>query len=78
MLIDCDTCTIRGAACSQCMVSTLFETGGHGGGLTAAEQRAIEVFARAGFQVDVIEEPAPAPRPALRVSRPRRRRRLTA
>ena len=39
MLIDCDTCTIRGAACSQCMVSTLFETGGHGGGLTAAEQR---------------------------------------
>lgn len=74
MLIDCDTCTVRGAACSHCLVSTLFETGRHGGGLTAEEQHAIEIFARAGFDVEVIEEPKAAPRSPSRASRPRRRR----
>lgn len=77
MLIDCDTCAIRGAACSHCLVSTLFDTGRPGGGLTAEEQRAVEVFARAGFQVEVIEEAAATPRRSPRAARPRRRR-LTA
>lgn len=76
MLIDCDACALRGAACSPCLV-TLLDGGQPGGGLTDEEQRAIEVFARAGFEVEVIGE---APAPARRQPRPARsrRRRLTA
>lgn len=74
MLIDCDTCTIRGAACSHCLVSTLFEPGRADGGLTADEQHAIEVFALAGFEVEVIEEPLAPARRLSRAARPRPRR----
>jgi hypothetical protein len=38
--------------------------------LTAEEQHAIEVFTRAGFDVDVLEAPATAP---LRLTTRRRR-----
>lgn len=61
MLIDCDTCAVRGAACSGCLVNALIEAPTPVAGLTGAETRAIEAFARAGFDVDVLETPASAP-----------------
>ncbi|MBC9004098.1 hypothetical protein ABZ399_02165 [Micromonospora aurantiaca] len=65
MLIDCDTCGNRGAGCSGCLVTALFDSGP--ADLGPAEHRAIEVFARAGFDVEVLPSPpaetrAPAPR----------------
>lgn len=76
MLIDCDTCAVRGAAvaCSGCLVSALLDQPEERAGLTSVEQRAIEVFARAGFDVEVIEAPAAAP--VRLAARSRRRRRV--
>lgn len=68
MRIDCDTCGIRGAGCSGCLVTALLDTDSPAADLGPAEHRAIEVFARAGFEVEVL--PPPAARPARR---PRRR-----
>ncbi|WBC17139.1 hypothetical protein O7600_10035 [Micromonospora sp. WMMA1998] len=64
MLIDCDTCGIRGAGCSGCLVTALLDPDSPAAGLGPAEHRAIEVFARAGFDVQVV--PAPAPRRSAR------------
>jgi hypothetical protein len=75
MLIDCDTCAVRGGACSGCLVSALLDAPSPEVGLTAEEQRAIEVFARAGFDVRVLAEPA---RTALRLTPAARRRRHVA
>jgi hypothetical protein len=58
MLIDCDTCGIRGAGCSGCLVTALLDTGSPAAALGPAEHRALEVFARAGFEVEVLP-PAP-------------------
>jgi hypothetical protein len=75
MLIDCDSCAVRGDACGGCLVSALIDTPPQYGQLTDAERQAIEVFARAGFDVDVISEPA---RPPLRLMPGGRRRRHVA
>ena len=48
MLIDCDTCGNRGAGCSGCLVTALLDS--DPADLGPAEHRAIEVFARAGFE----------------------------
>lgn len=77
MLIDCDTCAARGAACQGCVVTALLDAPAGLGNLTDDERQAIEVFARAGFDVDVLSAPpAAAPRPAaptlLRLTRRRR------
>lgn len=68
MLIDCDRCGIRGAGCSGCLVTALLDTGAPGTDLGAAEHQAIEVFARAGFEVEVLPPPSvpPARRPGRR------------
>ncbi|MFI2712707.1 hypothetical protein ACH495_21545 [Micromonospora sp. NPDC018662] len=71
MLIDCDGCGIRGAGCSGCLVTALLDPDSPAADLGPAEHRAIEVFARAGFDVEVlppaaIPAPAPAPRRAAR------------
>ncbi|NBE83823.1 hypothetical protein [Micromonospora rubida] len=71
MLIDCDRCAIRGAGCSGCLVTALFDADGPGGELGAAEQRAIEVFARAGFDVEVLPPAVPARAPRARPARRR-------
>ncbi|MFC6020526.1 hypothetical protein ACFP2T_30690 [Plantactinospora solaniradicis] len=71
MLIDCDSCTVRGAACSGCLVTALLDRPAGQPTLTAEEQHAIEVFTRAGFDVDVLEAPPTAP---LRLTTRRRRR----
>lgn len=69
MLIDCDSCAVRGAACQGCLVTALFDAPAGVDGLDADELRAIEVFARAGFDVEVVsQQPAP-----LRMVRPRSR-----
>ncbi|WP_236648171.1 hypothetical protein [Micromonospora sicca] len=60
MLIDCDRCGIRGAGCSGCLVTALLDTGAPAADLGAAEHRAIEVFARAGFEVEVLPPPSAA------------------
>ncbi|WP_320067130.1 hypothetical protein [Micromonospora sp. RTGN7] len=55
MLIDCDGCGIRGAGCPGCLVTALLDDDAPTGALGVAEQRAIEVFARAGIGVEVLE-----------------------
>lgn len=55
MLIDCDRCSVRGAACGGCVVTLLLETPTPAHRLDEAEVRAIEMLTRAGFQVTVLE-----------------------
>jgi hypothetical protein len=69
MLIDCDRCGIRGAGCSGCLVTALLDVDTPAARLDAAEARAIEVFARAGFEVEVL------PATSGRAARPRAARR---
>ncbi|MFF5172008.1 hypothetical protein ACFY3U_05170 [Micromonospora sp. NPDC000089] len=68
MLIECDRCDIRGAGCAECLVTALFDVDSPTAGLGAAEARAIEVFARAGFEVEVLppSDPAVSPRAGRR------------
>ncbi|MCX4388589.1 hypothetical protein OG777_16835 [Micromonospora peucetia] len=66
MLIDCDGCGVRGDGCAGCLVTALFDDSSPAAGLGGPEARAIEVFARAGFEVEVLPEPRPARRPARR------------
>lgn len=68
MLIDCAGCGIRGSGCSDCLVTALLDDSSPAAGLGGAEARAVEVFARAGFEVEVLAAP--------RASRPARRRRV--
>jgi hypothetical protein len=75
MLIDCDSCAVRGAACSGCLVSALLDAPAPAAQLTPDEHRAIEVLARAGFEVQVLTEPAPAPLRLVSTRRPARGRR---
>ncbi|MEU8214360.1 hypothetical protein AB0C47_01145 [Micromonospora taraxaci] len=58
MLIDCDGCARRGDDCSGCLLAALFDEKSPAAGLVAAEVEAIEVFARAGFDVEVLAAPA--------------------
>jgi hypothetical protein len=74
MLIDCDACAVRGAACAGCMMSAVLDAPAAVGRLDPAEHRAIEAFARAGFEVDVIE--APPARRAVRLVAGGSRRRI--
>ncbi|WP_018251747.1 hypothetical protein [Salinispora mooreana] len=66
MLIDCGGCAGRAGGCSGCLVTALLEEPVEFG---TAEARAIEVFARAGFDVQVLPESRPP------VRRPGRRHR---
>ena len=57
MIIDCGTCTVRGDACGDCVVTFLTVPVGAPGGAPAvagveldqAEQEAIDVLARSGL-----------------------------
>jgi len=55
MLIDCDGCKVRGAACGGCIVTLFLEAPAPIYRLGAAEADAIEVLALAGFDVTVID-----------------------
>lgn len=49
MLIDCETCAVRGLACSDCVVSVLLGVPDDGAELDTPEQDAIGVLADAGL-----------------------------
>jgi hypothetical protein len=49
MLIDCDTCVVRGLACGDCVVSVLLGAPPTGVELDETECRAISVLADAGM-----------------------------
>ncbi len=74
MIIDCDRCPDRGGnkstPCPGCLVGTLFDTPDGIADLTPGELRAIEVFELAGFEIELLETPAP---PVVVPMFPRRR-----
>ncbi len=49
MHIDCDTCTVRGAACSGCVVTVLLSMPHHGVDWDDTEQQALGVLAASGL-----------------------------
>ena len=49
MLIDCDSCAVRGLACGDCVVTVLLGASPAGVELDAAEQAAISVLADQGL-----------------------------
>ena len=49
MLIDCDSCAVRGLACGDCVVTVLLGVPPAGVELDAAEQAAISVLADQGL-----------------------------
>ncbi|NJC69706.1 hypothetical protein HC031_08230 [Planosporangium thailandense] len=69
MLIDCDTCKVRGQACDGCVVNLLFGPAGSAAGPDAeaasvdeAERRAIQALTGAGFEVTVLSREDSRPR----------------
>ena len=56
MIIDCGSCAER---CQGCLVSALLDTPDGIADLMPGELRAIEVFELAGFEVELLETPAP-------------------
>ena len=70
-VIDCDSCTVRGLACDDCVVSVML--GGPPPAVLGEEQRALGVLARAGLVPRLLMtteapdtpggEPARPPRP---------------
>lgn len=48
MLIDCDTCSVRGHGCADCLVAPLLGLPPDGR-LDAEERRALDVLAEAGL-----------------------------
>jgi hypothetical protein len=49
MLIDCDSCTVRGPACGDCVVTALLGAPPAGAELDSAERKAIGVLADSGL-----------------------------
>jgi hypothetical protein len=49
MVIDCDSCQVRGRACSDCVVTMLLEAPPGCVELDAAECRALDVLAHSGL-----------------------------
>lgn len=49
MLIDCDSCAVRGAACGDCVVTVLLGSPPVGVELDPTERAAIEVLAEHGL-----------------------------
>jgi hypothetical protein len=49
LLIDCDTCSVRGLGCGDCVVTVLLGGPPAGVTLNAEERRAVDVLAAAGL-----------------------------
>jgi hypothetical protein len=49
MLIDCDTCSVRGAACRDCVVTVILSNPPHPVDLDDDEQAAVASLAEAGL-----------------------------
>ena len=54
-VIDCDTCTVRGDACADCVVSVML--GGPPDAVAPDEQRALNVLAEAGLVPPLLMTP---------------------
>jgi hypothetical protein len=68
VIIDCDTCRVRGPACGDCVVTVMLGLPGTRPSLDPAEQRAIGVLAASGLVpplrlVPATEPDREAPRP---------------
>jgi hypothetical protein len=63
MLIDCDTCTVRGLACGDCVVTVLLGAPPDGVVLDEVESRAVAVLARGGLIPPLQLVTAPPDRP---------------
>ena len=62
MLIDCDSCRVRGIGCGDCVVTVLLGGPPDGVGLNDEERRAVEVLAAAGLVPPLrLVEPVPGP-----------------
>ena len=59
MIIDCGPCVGQAGRCDGCLVSALVDTPDGIADLTPGELRAIEVFELAGFDVELLDTPAP-------------------
>ena len=62
MIVDCGRCQVRAGQadeCDGCLVKALADTPDEIVDLTPSEMRAIEVFELAGFDVELLETPAP-------------------
>jgi hypothetical protein len=66
MLIDCDGCVVRGAACGNCVVSVLLGAPPGGVEIDETERRALTVLADAGMvpRLRLITEGDDRPGPA--------------
>ena len=49
MLIDCDTCSVRGAACRDCVVTVILNISARPVELDDAEQDAVDTLAAGGL-----------------------------
>ncbi|MCW2505499.1 MAG: hypothetical protein JWO79_3783 [Actinomycetia bacterium] len=49
MLIDCDTCVVRGPACGDCVISVMLGAPPTGVNLDETERRALDALAGAGM-----------------------------
>lgn len=49
MLIDCDTCSIRGAGCRDCVVTVILNNPAQPVELDEAERQAVDSLAAAGL-----------------------------
>jgi hypothetical protein len=49
MLIDCDTCSVRGTSCRDCVVTVILNNPAQSVELDDAEQVAVESLAAAGL-----------------------------
>ncbi|MGZ6868772.1 MAG: hypothetical protein ACXVHI_00425 [Frankiaceae bacterium] len=49
MIIDCDSCTVRGKACSECVVSVVLGAPPEGIELDDTERRALAALAAGGM-----------------------------
>ena len=59
MIIDCGPCDRQAGRCDGCLVNALADTPDGIADLTPGELRAIEVFELAGFDVELLDTPAP-------------------
>jgi hypothetical protein len=49
MVIDCDTCAVRGRACHDCVVPLILEISARPGQVDPAEREALDSLAAAGL-----------------------------
>ena len=74
MLIDCDTCVVRGPACGDCVMSVMLGAPPTGVNLDETERRALDALAGAGMvpQLRLVSPVGEAAPSGIRPGRARR------